>query len=94
MHIIRLITTAFPLYRLCFFSMDSASYKSRFMKQINSSFGSGGMALAMSEVEFQSFILFLKSKVNRMPIKKAAGVIGLQPCGKIWVFGKDLQVKL
>ena len=27
----------------------------KFMKQINSSFGSGGMALAMSEVEFATF---------------------------------------
>ena len=62
------------------------------MKQINSSFGSGGMALAMNEVEFSSFILFLKSKAHNMPIRKAASVIGQQPCGQVWVLGKDLQV--
>ena len=74
--------------------MDSAAYKAKFMKQINSSFGSGGMALAMSEAEFQCFILFLKSttKMNGMPIRMAASVIGLQQCGKISVFGKDIQV--
>ena len=64
------------------------------MKQINSSFGSGGMALAMTETEFGSFLMFLKSNVPRegIPILKAAAVIGQQPCGKVWVMGKDVQV--
>ena len=67
--------------------MESASFKAKFMKQIiNSSFGSGGMALAMSEIEF---IMFLKSKAHNMPIRKAASVIGQQPCGQVWVLGKD-----
>ena len=41
------------------------------MKQINSSFGSGGKALAMNEGEFASF---MKSNIGRqgMPICKAA----------------------
>ena len=81
---------------LCFFSMDSASTRYRFMKQINSSFGSGGMGLAMTEVEFSSFIIFLKSKSTQshMPIRKAATVIGRQQCGKVWVMGKTLQVSV
>ena len=33
------------------------------MKQINSSFGSGGMALAMNKGEFASFLMFLKSNI-------------------------------
>ena len=63
----------------------------KFMKQINSSFGSGGMALAMSEVEFATFIIYLTSH-PQMPIRKAASVIGQQQCGKVWVMGKHLQV--
>ena len=66
------------------------------MKQLNSSFGSGGMGLAMTEVEFSSFIIFLKSRPtsHNMPIRKAATVIGRQRCGKIWVLGKALQVSI
>lgn len=64
------------------------------MKQINSSFGSGGMALAFSEVEFKCFILYLKSTNNQMPIRKAATIMGLQPHDDVWVLGRDLQVKL
>ncbi len=40
------------------------------MKQINSSFGSGGMALAMSEVEFASFIMFLKSRTVQNEVQR------------------------
>ena len=47
--------------------MESAAFKAKFMKQINSSFGSGGMGLALSEVEFASFIMFLKSRDHIMP---------------------------
>ena len=49
------------------------------------------MALAMNEAEFASFLMFLKSKQG-MPIRKAATVIGQQPCGQVWVMGKDIQV--
>ena len=64
------------------------------MKQLNSSFGSGGMGLAMTEVEFASFIIFLKSRPTQTQtqIRKAATVIGRQRCGKVWVMGKALQV--
>ena len=74
--------------------MESAAFKSKFMKQINSSFGSGGMALAMNEAEFALFLMYLKSNVpqERIPIRQATSVIGEQHCGKVWVMGKDLQV--
>ena len=83
----------FVFCSLCFFSMDSASTKNRFMKQINSSFGSGGMGLAMTEVEFSSFMIYLKLKPTSspMPIRKAVTVIGEQNCGKVWVFGYSLH---
>jgi hypothetical protein len=57
-------------------------------------FGSGGMGLSMTEVEFASFIIFLKSRPtqSQIPIRKAATLIGRQRCGKVWVMGKALQV--
>ena len=52
------------------------------------------MALAMNEAEFASFLMFLKCNIPKqgMPIRKAATVIGQQPCGQVWVMGKDIQV--
>jgi hypothetical protein len=73
--------------------MESAAFKTKFMKQINSSFGSDGMALSMNEAEFALFIMHLKSNVPQgIPIRQAASVIWQQSCGKVWVMGKDLQV--
>ena len=72
--------------------MESASCKNKFMSQINSSFGSGGMTLAMNDLQFATFIIHIKSHQQDMPIRKAACVIGRQPCGNVWVLGKDLQV--
>lgn len=62
------------------------------MSQINSSFGSGGMTLALNDVQFSALIQHLKDEQRSLPIKKAACTIGLQPCGKIWVFAGDVQV--
>ena len=62
------------------------------MSQINSSFGSGGMTLALNDVQFSSLIQHLKDERKSLPIKKAACTIGLQPCGNIWVFSEDVQV--
>lgn len=71
--------------------MESTSFKSRFLSQINNSFGSGGMSLALNEAQFSSFIQFLKRE-KRLPIKKAALAIGLQSDGPIWVLGEDLHI--
>lgn len=65
------------------------------MGQLNSSFSSGGMSLSFNDVQFSSFIQYLKdegNKISGLPIKKAAANVGLQPCGKIWVLGKEIQV--
>ena len=64
------------------------------MSQINSSFGSGGMSLAMNDLQFAALLLYLKSnsECTGTSIRKAACVIGQQPCGNVWVMGKDLQV--
>ena len=43
-------------YRQCFFTMESTAYKSRFLVQINNSFGRGGMSLAQNEAQFSMFI--------------------------------------
>ena len=73
---IELLNVTFLHPSLCFF-MESAAFKSKFMKQINSSSGSGGMALAMNEAEFALFVMYLKSNVpqERISIRQAASVI-------------------
>ena len=50
------------------------------------------MSLAMNDLQFSAFILHLKTNQPEMPIRKAACVIGQQPCDCVWVLGKDLQV--
>ena len=60
-------------YRLCFFTVESASFKSKFMTQINASFGSGGMTLALNESQFALFFQFLKEDVSTIPIVQAVG---------------------
>ncbi len=68
-------------------------FRSKFMSQINSSYGSGGMSISLNEQQFSSFIQHLKSEAGtELPIKKAACVIGRQPCEQVWVLGKELQV--
>ncbi len=63
------------------------------MTQINSSFGRGGMSIALNEIQFSALIQHLKNEsANKLPIKKAACVIGLQPCGNVWVLGEDIQI--
>jgi len=69
--------------------------RNRFMGQLNSSFGSGGMTLSLTEPQFSCFIQYLKDEGSSrgLPIQKAARHIGLQP-GDIWVLGEDVQVPL
>lgn len=80
--------------RSCFFTMESTNHKSRFMAGINNSFGSGGMSLAFPDVQFASFIQFLKAESKeRLVIQKAVSVIGKQPCKQpVWVLGDDMQI--
>lgn len=63
------------------------------MKQLNSSFGRGGMSLALNDIQFGALIQHLKDDAcNELPIKKAACVVGLQPCRQVWVLGAEVQV--
>ncbi len=52
------------------------------------------MTLALSDVQFGSFIQFVKEcfRLKGAIVKKAARVIGMHPCGKYWVFGENVQV--
>ena len=72
-------------------SVDSISYKYRFMAQLNNSFGSGGMSLALSEAQFSLFFQFLKNDVANLPIVKATTHVGEQSDG-IWVLNKSTQI--
>ena len=64
------------------------------MAQLNGSFGSGGMSLALNEAQFSSFIQHLKDEGNQtgLPIKKAACNIGLQPSEHVDTRGRHSGV--
>lgn len=82
----------YVINRLCFFTVESTSFKPRFMSQINNSFGSGGMSLALNEAQFQQFIQFLKDNVSSLPIREAASHVGLNDKHSVWVFSDRLQI--
>ena len=73
--------------------MESTSFKSKFIGQINNSFGSGGMSLALNEAQFAMFIQYLKKdSLSSLPICKAVTIIGEQQEKPVWVLGRDLQI--
>lgn len=61
------------------------------MSQINSSFGSGGMTIALNELQLSSFIQFLRRQ-QPVGICKAASIVGEQVCGNVWVVGPDIHI--
>ena len=63
--------------RQCFFSVESAVCRPKFMVQLNNSFGSGGMSLAFNKAQFAAFIELLKIEQRQhLAIRKAACTIG------------------
>ena len=80
-------------YRKCFFTMESTSHKSKFLAQINNSFGSGGMSLALNEAQFAMFIQFLKQEsADSLTIRKAVTRIGQQHGTELWVLGEGVHI--
>ena len=72
--------------------MELASFRSRFLSQLNNSFGSGGMSLAFNDAQFSSFIQYLKQEsMGSLTIRKAVGIIGRQS-DNVWVLGPDIQI--
>lgn len=61
------------------------------MGQINNSFGSGGMTLALNEAQFASFVQYLKLEED-INIRSAAAIVGQQKCNEVWVMGRDVQI--
>lgn len=61
------------------------------MSQVNNSFGSGGMTLALNEQQFALFIQFLKCG-SSLPILKAASIEGNQMEDMRWVLGQDIEL--
>ena len=72
--------------------MDSTSHKALFMTQINNSFGSGALSLALNEVQFSQFVQYLKNSSSSLPIKSAANIVGKQEDYPVWVMGEDIQL--
>lgn len=60
------------------------------MSQLNNSFGSGGMSLALNEAQFSQFIQHLKKVNPSLPIRVC--MLGKQEGCSVWVMGADLQV--
>ncbi len=61
------------------------------MSQLNNSFGSGGMSLALSEPQFSHFFQYLKGDMSGLPIVKAVNHIGDQGDG-VWVLNKSTHI--
>jgi len=57
------------------FTIEAAGCKSRFMGQITNSFGSSSMTLALNEVQFASFVQYLKLEED-ISIRSAATIVG------------------
>ena len=61
------------------------------MSQINNSFGSGGMSLALNDMQFSLFVQFLKNEGhNALPIRKAVTFVGRQKDNPVWVLGSNM----
>ena len=77
--------------RQCFITSDSSNCQAKFMTQMNNSFGSGGMSTSFNDLHFCSFFQFLKRPLlGESNVKKAACIVGEQPCSNIWVLRPNL----
>ena len=61
------------------------------MSQINNSFGSEGMSLALNEVQFSQFIQHLKDNAPSV-IRAAVSRIGKHEGYPVWVMGENIQL--
>ena len=77
--------------RVCYFTSDGIYNTSKFLLDINKSFGSGGMSAWFRDKELPELIHFLKKGVQ-VPVKQAATVVGRQPNSDVWVMSPHLQV--
>ena len=69
--------------------MESASFRSRFLSQLNNLFGSGGI---VNDAQFSSFIQFLKQEnMGNLAIRKAVARVGKQPDG-VWVLAPEIHI--
>jgi hypothetical protein len=62
------------------------------MSQINNSFGSGGMSLALNNTEISLFVQYLERRPKSLLIRKAATFVGRHKDSPVWVLGRDLQI--
>ena len=62
-----------------------------FLRELNLSFGSGGMGCWFKDKELPQFIHHLKKDLV-LPVKQAAKIVGKQPDDSVWVMSPYLQV--
>ena len=63
----------------------------RFLQDFNCSFGSGGVNAWFQSKELPEFLHQLNT-AERLPVEKAARVIGRQPNSSVWVLSPELQI--
>lgn len=77
--------------RMCFFTAEGMNNLQRFLQDLNCSFGSCGVNAWFQSKELPEFLHQLNT-TQRLPVKKAAQIVGQQPASSIRVLSQDLQV--
>ena len=77
--------------RMCFFTAKGMNNLQRFFQDLNCSFGSGEVNAWFQSKELPEFLNQLNTR-EKLPVKKAARIVGRQPTSDTWVLGPDLQV--
>ena len=83
------------IYRRCYFTTAAVHKRIEFITQLNTTFGSGGLICSFTEFDLAQFIQW-KCKIfhhnNGVEAKKGTLKLGMQPCGKIWVFSDKMFI--
>lgn len=82
-------------FRLCYYTTESLSCKSNFLKEVRTTYGTGGFVCSFNDKELSEFQHFLERKFpftegNR--VKQGITYAGKQAGDSVWVMNKDLQI--
>ena len=83
------------LFRLCYYTTESLTFRQNFLKEVRSTYGAGGFVCSFSDKELSEFQHFLESKfpfteVNR--VKQGIICAGKQTGDNVWMMNKHLQI--
>lgn len=81
----------FLFHRTCFFTTEATNQKTKFVAQLNKSFGGGGgFTVGFTDGELMRFLQFCK-RIHSVAIAK--GTILIQPSSSIWVLNDKTQLE-